>query len=81
MARRGVVGREFGSPEPRGPTRPSLLDDARRAWVAAVVVVHKRGPLCMFRQPLREVLEQVAPRRRVAVQVDRWFNARCTTRR
>ena len=39
------------------------------------VVVHERGlPVIRLRQPLREVPEQVAPRRRVAVQVDCWFN-------
>ena len=37
-----------------------------------VVVIHKRGlPVIRLRQPLREVSEKVAPRRRVAVQVDR----------
>ena len=40
-----------------------------------VVVIHKRGlSIVGLRQPLREVPEQVAPRRRVAVQVDCWFS-------
>ena len=40
-----------------------------------VIVIHKRGlSIVGLRQPLREVPEQVAPRRRVAVQVDCWFN-------
>ena len=40
-----------------------------------IVVVDERGlSIVGLRQPLREVPEQVAPRRRVAVQVDCWFN-------
>ncbi len=48
---------------------------AARLGSRHVVVVHERRlPVIGPRQPLREVPKKIAPRRRVAVQVDRWFN-------
>ena len=48
---------------------------AARLGGRCIVVVDERGlSIVGLGQPLREVPEQVAPRRRVAVQVDCWFN-------
>ncbi len=48
---------------------------AARLGSRRVVVVHKRRlPVIRLRQPLREVPKKIAPRRRVAVQVNGWFD-------
>ena len=48
---------------------------AARLGSRCVVVVDERGlPVIRLSQPLREVPKKIAPRRRVAVQVDCWFN-------